>query len=468
MSKCKLKFLNLLLLPFFIFPAPSVNASPQIVIIEMTPEGFTPPQVTISQNQTVTFLNKDTKPRWPASDIHPTHEIYPQFDPQKAIEPGQSWDFKPQKAGQWKFHDHLFPHFNGKLVVNEGKVVSGSKLNWVEEFKKIQGNIWNKVRLVFRINKKVQTPVKEEFIKLKPEDQFKALKDIADSKGGPAAWEYVKQTYIGQSGSLGNIHDLSHLSGGLIYDDKGFDGIRDCTTNFGFGCFHGFLDKAFAKSIDKLQDARLACLKLDTSLSGPVASCIHGIGHGVASFYSVSDLKKSLSTCRKLESGSEYCFDGVFMEFARNAPASYVKKENPLYPCDNLEKEYGYAYSSACGRNQPALLLSRLNFSFEQIIPICLSSTSLPFKQSCIDSLGFSLASSGDSEKIIQGCLAMNEAEYVKRCMQAAAGELVFQEAPNWYDKSRAVCNAFPGNLGSCMQHIDRLIKEYNRIQPNK
>lgn len=450
---------------FFLNLSTIVFAHSQTAVIEMTEGGFKPSEATLDSSSAVIFINKDTKPHWPASDIHPTHDIYPEFDPKKRIEPGESWAFR-LKPGEWRFHDHLFPHINGKLIVfQEVGAGNNHKVQWLEEFKKMLGNILNKVKLVFSVSKKIQAIDKEDFIKLNPQGQFKNLQDLADSKGGLAAWEYVKATYIGQAGSSGNIHDLAHLAGSLIYKDKGFEGIRSCSSDFGFGCFHGFLDEAFKKSIEKLKDAHKACLKLDSNLSGPVASCIHGIGHGVASFFSVSDLKKALSACRKLESGSEYCFDGVFMEFARNAPDNYIKKDDPLYPCDDLEKDFGYAYSSACGRNQPPLLLGRFKMNFEQVIPVCLSSSSAPFKESCIDSLGFSLASSGDSEKIIRGCRVIGDAVYIKRCIKAAAGELVFQDVPGWEQKSKEVCESFMDNLDECLFNINMLVSDYHRVR---
>ncbi|TSC66129.1 MAG: Uncharacterized protein CEO21_253, partial [Microgenomates group bacterium Gr01-1014_80] len=86
-------------------------------IIEMTPDGFSPDLVTIDINSTIIFLNKDTRPRWPASNVHPTHELYPEFDPKKAIDPGKSWTFKPKNPGEWKFHDHIFPHMRGTIKV---------------------------------------------------------------------------------------------------------------------------------------------------------------------------------------------------------------------------------------------------------------------------------------------------------------------------------------------------------------
>src|SRR3989338_3059209 len=100
----------------FFFPV-NVSAHSEVRIIEMTSNGFEPQEVTVDENSSIIFFNKDTKSRWPASNTHPTHELYPEFDPRKPIAPGESWAFKPKETGEWKFHDHLLPHMRGVLTV---------------------------------------------------------------------------------------------------------------------------------------------------------------------------------------------------------------------------------------------------------------------------------------------------------------------------------------------------------------
>ena len=440
-----IKFLLYLLIGlFFIFP-PLVLSHSQVATIKMTATGFQPDSVTLDQGSTVIFINQDNVARWPASNVHPTHDLYPEFDPQKAIDPGQSWAFKPTKVGQWKYHDHLKPHLRAILIVKKepGTFVPDG-INWLENIKSLILNFSTKIRSFF------------------------------EKKEDPGlAWNNLKEKYKGQAGSSGNIHDQAHLTGSLIFKKKGFEGIRLCSSEFAFGCYHGFLDEAFKKDLSKLTEAQDACSKLGPGLSGPpgaglaisgpVASCIHGIGHGVASFHSTSDLKKSLAACRKLTSGREYCFDGVFMEYVRSAPDSAFKKDDPLYPCNVLEKQFGPTYSSTCGRNQPSLLMSRFKMGFEEVVGVCGASGSLLFKQSCFDSLGFSLAATGDIDKIIAGCSQINVSEFIAGCIKSAAGELVFQEVPGWSEKSKAICESFPEGRSECLAHVDRLIKEYSR-----
>lgn len=91
------------------------TAAPNRVI--MTANGFQPEAVTIKLGQTLNFVNQDTEPHWPASDKHPTHRIYPEFDPRQEIAPNQSWSFRFDRAGEWSFHDHLFPSFTGIITV---------------------------------------------------------------------------------------------------------------------------------------------------------------------------------------------------------------------------------------------------------------------------------------------------------------------------------------------------------------
>lgn len=464
-----LRFLKVFFLGFlFIFTSGQIFAHSQTQVIEMTENGFEPSSVEVDTNSTLIFINKDKNPRWPASNIHPTHGIYPEFDPKMQIEPGKDWTFKPKKAGTFKYHDHLYPHLRATLIVEE----EPTKVPVKPEL-----NIFNKIKEYFFQFLKVITKINSLFdikgdktasldLKSTPlEKQFEALEEYSRLAGAQSAWEAVQSSFKSKPGSMGNIHDLAHLAGKLLYEEKGFEGIALCKVDFAFGCYHGFLDTAFSQDLSKLASAQDACSKLGPGTSGPVSSCIHGIGHGIASFYSTSDLKSSLSECRKLTVGKEYCFDGVFMEFVRSAPDAFFKREDPLYPCNDLENNFGPIYSFSCGRNQPSLMMSRFKIGFEEVISVCLNANSKLIKQACFDSLGFSLASSGDEKQIIQGCQRIGEPEFVLRCAKAASGELIFQEVPGWEQKSAAVCQAFPEEKDECLAYLDRLIKDYGRVK---
>ncbi len=77
-------------------------------------------EITITVGDSIEFRNSDLKAHWPASAPHPTHSTYPEFDPKASVKPGESWAFKFEKAGDWKFHDHLNPQnkaFQGVIHV---------------------------------------------------------------------------------------------------------------------------------------------------------------------------------------------------------------------------------------------------------------------------------------------------------------------------------------------------------------
>ena len=87
--------------------------------IAMRSVGFEPSTLTVEKGTTVIFRNDEIRDRWPASDPHATHDIYPEFDPKVPIKSAEQWYFIFDKVGEWKFHDHLYPEFQGIIKVVE-------------------------------------------------------------------------------------------------------------------------------------------------------------------------------------------------------------------------------------------------------------------------------------------------------------------------------------------------------------
>lgn len=87
--------------------------------IVITPDGYQPSEITIAAGDKITFSASESygKMHWPASNIHPSHEIYPAFDPLRPIEPDTAWSFVFGKRGEWRFHDHLAPYHTGTITV---------------------------------------------------------------------------------------------------------------------------------------------------------------------------------------------------------------------------------------------------------------------------------------------------------------------------------------------------------------
>lgn len=93
------------------------DSTPKIVEVRMTASGFSPATFTIEKGTIVRWINSDSRPHWPASTVHPTHQIYPAFDPKHPIAVGEIWEFTFDQAGEWHFHDHLNVSMGGTATV---------------------------------------------------------------------------------------------------------------------------------------------------------------------------------------------------------------------------------------------------------------------------------------------------------------------------------------------------------------
>ena len=87
--------------------------------IAMRSSGFEPAALTVEKGTTVIFRNDEIRDRWPASDPHSAHDMYPEFDPKAPVKSADQWFFVFDKVGEWKFHDHLYPEFQGTIKVVE-------------------------------------------------------------------------------------------------------------------------------------------------------------------------------------------------------------------------------------------------------------------------------------------------------------------------------------------------------------
>lgn len=95
------------------------TATPWAGAIVVTYDGtrFSPQSVTVAPGTTVAFTNDSTRSMWVASDPHPTHTNFSDFDAKRAYTPGQSYSFTFDKAGTFTFHDHLNSSVRGTVSV---------------------------------------------------------------------------------------------------------------------------------------------------------------------------------------------------------------------------------------------------------------------------------------------------------------------------------------------------------------
>lgn len=424
----------------FCFLAGEKTYSRDAFTIFMTQDGFEPRELTITLGDTITFVNKDDTDRWPASNLHPTHDIYPEFDSKQGIVSGSLWSFTFDRAGEWRYHDHIFPHLRGKILVVgfEAMDQNSSIFSRLIDF---VSSLISKILGIFPFPQKQKSS--------EPLVDNSRLASQGDTLRG---WDEVTN------------HDEAHLFGVRLFEGRGVIGISLCNPSFAFGCYHGFTDAALSKSLDPLKKLARACESIGAINSGPWASCIHGIGHGVATYFNTVKLDEALDVCGWLQNGAIYCYDGVFMEFATNAPPSFYEqtKSDPLYPCTVLKE----TYRGSCARNQPAVLEKFLGMHIDQISSICLESQDENIRYYCIDAIGISVGQKirGDADGIIGECGVIKNEDAFVQCVSAAAGELAFQNYKSWESVTVQTCNSLSKSFQKmCNERVLQIANEYGR-----
>src|SRR3989344_2591801 len=92
----------------------------QGTVVPISPQGFNPAAITVKKGTTVIFLNEDLgAPHQPASTPHPIPTDHPGFDAGEPISPGGSYSFPFNRAGIWRYHDHLNPSRAGTAIVTD-------------------------------------------------------------------------------------------------------------------------------------------------------------------------------------------------------------------------------------------------------------------------------------------------------------------------------------------------------------
>lgn len=254
--------------------------------VELREDGFYPSELTIKKGEAVTFTTSRANFFWPASDIHPSHGQYPEFDPKAPIDPAKSWTFKFDKTGIWKFHDHLAPSFKGVITVLEGntQITSSQGPKCDKEAKPVPVQC-RKEELLQLLSKE---GVENTFIKL--EQIYQANPELAGSCHGVT-------------------HDLGLAAYPLYLKDKN-SVLSHRTAYCASGFYHGFMEAMLGASRD-VELSRQFCLLVNEKLTAltPDAylQCFHGIGHGAIEYTLGSGIKPNSNESILLKPALELC-----------------------------------------------------------------------------------------------------------------------------------------------------------------
>lgn len=338
-----LVFLIVLEAGYLIWSTLLVHTTVHVVTLEEN--GFTPEELTIRKGDTVIFKTTRNTPFWPASNLHPTHEIYPAFDARSPIDPRASWSFQFDKVGSWRFHDHLHANYTGVITVSDGKTV---------EVRPDTATLASGC-----IN--VQSNEKDKCWDILLEQTLK-------TNGMDAAFALFAQLYKTEPDIPKSCHGWGHILGKAAYElykQKKLFSLPPETSYCGYGFYHGFMEKLL-QNTKNIKESVEFCTYAKESLSGKTdaalvyANCIHGIGHGYTAwlfenpamwgkFLEVSN--KSLKLCDELFGTSDLlleCNSGVFVAMELNIYQNeygfsyneYLSKKDPFYYCKQMEERH--------------------------------------------------------------------------------------------------------------------------------
>lgn len=433
----------LLLIPVIVFLFTPTNVHAKQVDVQATDAGFVPKSITVYRGDSVKFINNSGSPSWPASNIHPSHAVYPEFDSQKPLQPGEFWQFTFDKPGNWRFHDHLKPALIGDIrVIGEktGTIVKKKLLSRMDEF---QIGI-SKVYYFFFKNQ-----LEEDFAKVDMQNAAEDYPQVTGSWMKLVGIEKTLDKLLKDTGNGANTdcHQESHNIGRIAYQLFGSEAFTHGSSVCHSGYYHGMIEQFFQEEGNDQfpQKTDEICSNFKTSFSR--FECLHGIGHGIMAYLDY-DLPLAIDECQTLKDdySKESCYGGVFMENivvaeGKGAKTGHVTKwvsDDPYFPCSGIEQEE--RLQMQCYLIQTARMLDLNDYDFERIIPIC-SNAPENMRNICFQSLGRDAAGQvlRNPQKILSICRKTPE-NYFNDCLKGSLFVIIEFWGERMEDQPHGLC----------------------------
>lgn len=305
--------------------------------VVLTTKGFNPPRLIVKVGEQVTFKSVVNRDFWPASDIHPKHLFYGEFDPKKAIGPNESWSFTFERPGSWTYHDHLSPEFKARIDVLDGSSLA---------------DLYNPKRYI----EKCRSILEGSSARRCWEEFLGILTEREGPKSAFVAYERLRneEELIATS-----CHDFAHLIGEYFYwrfaRTGTFEEMQEADT-CSFGFYHGFMREYGHHGRDFVEGAMNLCNSLKgrggEDRSWRISHCLHGAGHGLIYYYAENDgltselelINRGIEDCKYMtqdELARRECVNGAFLGLYNMYTKSHVyeldmRAGDPFWYCDRL------------------------------------------------------------------------------------------------------------------------------------
>lgn len=361
----------------------------KVFVVDIKDEGFASNLIQIEQGDSIRFVNKGRQFHWPASNIHPTHQIYPEFDPKESLKPGESWEFMFEKSGKFRFHDHDFPALTGMIEVGpvSGYVTKFKLADITQEFER------KKIEFEYKLfpEKLEQDLSNANVVSLAKNDEIKLFALVNSAGSDKLMKKLLKET---DNGSKGDCHQPAHQVGRAAFKrirEKVFlNPDISCQSGFLHGAIEAFLNE---KGIDNLgENVSELCDSFETSFFN--FECLHGVGHGVLAL-SDYDLPKALEMCKTLNGNFAHgsCYGGVFMENmltalglgASSGHTTTWVNEDPYFPCNKIDQDE--SVQNQCYLMQTSVMLKIYKYDFSKVAKACDGAPGM-YRETCFKSMG--------------------------------------------------------------------------------
>lgn len=229
-------------------------------------------------------------------------------------------------------------------------------------------------------------------------------------------------------------HPALHFLGQGVYrKEKNVQkGLSQCSPVCFMACQHGVLEGYLKERNLSLDDEVLRkevltlCQRDDKKVKASYNECLHGLGHALM-FFTGDELPRSLKICDGLPGRDEqqWCYSGAFMENSTSStnkdhPTKYLKKDDPMYPCNVLDSKY----LDMCYTLQGFYFSKISNYEIEKTITLC-NQVPKSYQASCFRSIGQErVGFTQDTALMKDGCNQVEEGDNRKACLQGVIAAL--------------------------------------------
>lgn len=331
---------------------------PQSFVITLTNDGFIPTALTVPIGAEVTFRTTEKRYFWPASNEHPAHTAYSEFDPKRPVAPDEQWVFRFEKTGTWGFHDHISPFYIGTITVTGDGVAAVPKKEDVirSKLKSLYAYV-NNLFIHNLISFNYRECTNSELGRSERIQCWERIVEtIVQKKGLHVALQFVSRMKSKNTAFAADCHVYVHRVGEQYYWRFINNRKIEVSDNFDLcdqGFFHGFMQE-FTSHGQNITEAKRYCDALIAQISDTEKGeklrlqCYHGIGHGLTFLYAPmyweqndEIMRRGTADCRTMFPQSpRFCISGVYggmaaMFWGLHGFTLPFDPENPFGICAN-------------------------------------------------------------------------------------------------------------------------------------